>query len=293
MVCRKILPFLSLSLLFLLVLGQTSCDKFSGSQTIPAYLKIDSIRLTTDYSIQGTASNKITDAWVYVDGDFIGTFQLPATFPVLKQGTHTLMVLAGVMQDGIATTRISYPFYTEITKTVNLVPQKTLDVGILTTTYSSKTKFVWKEDFDQAAITLDTTSEATMHIGLTTGRGDSTFEGNHSAIIELDTIGSTFAAASRSAYHISSTSAMFLELNYNITSSLTVGVYVTVLGIVTQVPIMTLNPSNGSWKKIYINLTNILNAYSGATVFKVYYYFENTTGDHYRILMDNIKVLSF
>jgi len=292
MIGRKFLHILAFFFFLLLLLAQTSCEKFSGNQTIPAYVKIDSIRLTTDYSTQGTAIHNITDAWVYIDGQLIGTFQLPATFPVLQKGSHTLLVFPGVKKDGIAFTRISYPFYQGITRTINLVPDKTLDLGILSTTYNAKTKFIWKEDFDDVAITIDTTAAATTKIQQTPSDSPLTLEGVHSAIVELDTAGATFACVSHSTFIIPS-SAVFLEMNFNINTYLEVGVYITTFGIIDQVPIMTLNPTNDKWKKIYIDLTTTLNAYAGATTFRVYYYLKNTTGDQYRILMDNIKVLSF
>jgi hypothetical protein len=291
MICRKFLHTFAVTFLLLLLLTQTSCEKFSGDQTIPSYLKIDSIRLTTDYSSQGTAMHSITDAWVYIDGELIGAFQLPARFPVLKQGNHTLMVLSGIKKDGIASTRISYPFYQAITQTIRLVPDSTLDLHTLSTTYSTKAKFLWREDFDDVAITLDTTTATTEKIKQTTD--DSlTLEGLHSGIVRLDTVGSTFEAVSHSTFSIPS-SEVFLEMNFNVNTYLTVGVYVTVFGSVTQVPVMTLNPTNNKWKKIYIDLTTTLNAYSGATKFRVYYYLLNNTGDDYRILLDNIKLLSF
>ncbi len=293
MICRKFLHILAFSFFLLLLLAHTSCEKFSGNQTVPAYLRIDSIRLTTDYSTQGTAMNSITDAWVYIDGELIGTFQLPARFPVLKQGSHSLMVLPGVKKDGIAATRINYPFYQEINKTIDLVPDSTLDVGILSTTYSTKAKFIWKEDFDNAAITLDTTTATTEKIKQTPSGSPFTLEGLHSGIVELDTIGATFEAVSHSTFTIP-ISEVYLEMNFNINTSLIVGVYITTFGILNPPsPIMTLLPTNDKWKKIYIDLTTTLNAYSGATKFRVYYYVKNTSGDHNRILLDNIKVLSF
>jgi hypothetical protein len=291
MICRRFLHILAFSFLLILLLAQTSCEKFSGDQTVPAYLRIDSIQLTTTYSTQGTANHSITDAWVYIDGELIGTFQLPATFPVLKQGNHTLQVLAGIKKDGIAATRVYYPFYQAITRNIKLVPDQTLDVGTLSTTYSPKAKFIWKEDFDNAAITLDSTQGTTVKIKQTT-TDSLTLEGLHSGIVELDTVGATFQAVSHSTFAIP-TSGVFLEMNFNINTSMDVGVYVTAFGLVSQTPIMTLLPTHDKWKKIYIDLTTTLNAYTGATTFRVYYYEKNTTGDHYRILMDNIKVLSF
>ncbi len=292
MICRKFLHILAFSFLFFLLLAQTSCEKFSGDQTVPAYLRIDSIRLTTDYSTQGTAIHNITDAWVYIDGELIGTFQVPATFPVLKKGTHTLLVLPGIKKDGIAATRVNYPFYKGITMTINLVEDKTLDVGTLTASYDSKAKFIWKEDFDNAAITLDSTKISTEKIKQTPAGSPFTLEGLHSGIVELDTVGATFEGVSHSTFTIPS-SAVFLEMNFNINTYLIVGVYITTFGFINEVPIITLNPTNDKWKKIYIDLTTSLNAYTGATNFRVYFYLKNTTGDQYRILLDNIKVLSF
>ncbi|MGA2824311.1 MAG: hypothetical protein ABSE72_12395, partial [Bacteroidales bacterium] len=247
MIGRKFLHILAFTFFLLLLLAQTSCEKFSGDQTVPAYLKIDSIRLTTDYSTQGTAIHNITDVWVNIDGQLIGTFQLPATFPILQQGSHTLVVLPGVKQDGIASTRISYPFYQEIIKTINLVPDKKLDLGTLSTTYNTKTKFMWKEDFDDVAITLDTTEAATTKIKLTPSDSPLTLEGLHSAIVELDTVGATFACVSHSTFTIPN-SAVFLEMNFNINASLIVGVYITTFGLIDEVPIMILNPTNDKWK---------------------------------------------
>ena len=295
MMFRKYLHIFSFSLFLLLFLSQTACEKFSGDQTVPAYLKIDSIRLTTDYSTQGTAMNAITDGWVYIDGQLIGVFQLPATFPVLQEGTHTFSVLPGIKKDGIAETRISYPFYNEIQtpKTVNLAVGKTLNVGVLSTTYSTKTRFIWREDFDNAAITLDSTSAATVRIGQTP---DSlTLQGIHSGMVILDTVGATFAAASHTAFAIPSNSGVYLEMNFRTNAPMVIGVdlYDATETFITNAPILTLNNTNYKWKKIYIDLSTALTSYSEEKYFKVYFYFENTDGKQYKILLDNIKLLSF
>ncbi|NTV84545.1 MAG: hypothetical protein HGA23_09650, partial [Bacteroidales bacterium] len=70
------------------ILMISGCDKFEGGQTVPSYLKIDSIGFVTDNDLQGTNSQKITDVWVYVDDDLIGGFEMPATIPVLAEGIH-------------------------------------------------------------------------------------------------------------------------------------------------------------------------------------------------------------
>ena len=292
MIFRKSLLSLVVSFAFLLLLVLTSCEKFSGSQTIPAYLKISSIRLQGDYSTQGTDSSNISDAWVYVDGELIGTFQLPARFPVLKEGKHTVSVLPGIKKDGIATTRTNYPFFTTITKSVTLVPDSTADIGVLTTTYASTTKFMWLEDFDDVAITLDTTKATTVKVGLTPIDSPLTYEGLHSGIVTLDTAHAEFECVSHESFNVPG-SQVFLELNFNTTLTMDVGVNLTILGIVYQSPILTLFPTSGKWKKIYIDLTTTLNANTGTTKFSVYFYAKNSGTTTQEILLDNIKMLSF
>ncbi|MBN1198247.1 MAG: hypothetical protein JXA23_02765, partial [Bacteroidales bacterium] len=136
----------------------SGCEKFKGDQTIPAYITIDSIYLSTSPSIQGSASAAITDAWVFINDVQIGTFQLPARFPVLHQGTQTVKVLPGIKQNGVAATRASYPFFAPVEITVELNELDTAALGVLKTTYISTTVFDMIEGFEGVTLLLDTTN---------------------------------------------------------------------------------------------------------------------------------------
>ena len=87
------------------------CDKFEGDQTIPSYLKIDSLGFITDNDLQGTNNQKFADAWIYVDDDIIGGFEMPFTIPVLSEGMHKLEISPGIILNGISDTRAPYPCY--------------------------------------------------------------------------------------------------------------------------------------------------------------------------------------
>jgi hypothetical protein len=293
MIYRRILPA-SLILFFpFFLLVHTSCEKFSGDQTIPAYLSIDSIYLQTDQGIEGTASHNITDAWVYVDDYLVGTFQLPARFPVLFQGKHTLSVIAGIKKDGIASTRITYPFYSTITQSVNLVPDSTLSAGVLKTTYISTTKFTWKEAFEDVTISLDTTTRSTVNIRETPSDSPLTFEGSHSGIIEMDSANNFFEAATHNYFPIPN-APVYLEMNFNTNTSFQVGVLIyTADYIIYQTPVLTLVPTGNKWKKIYIDLTNMLNAYLNSTNYRVYIGgFKDASVTQGKILLDNFKLVT-
>ena len=274
MIYRRILPALPILFLPFFLLVQTSCEKFSGDQTIPAYLSIDSIYLQTDFNKEGTASQNITDAWVYVDDNLVGAFQMPARFPVLKEGKHNLTIIPGVKRNGIASTRITYPFYNTITQSVNLVPDSTISAGsagVLKTTYFSTTKFPWMEAFEDVSISLDTTSRSMVKIGETPIGSTLAFEGVHSGIVQMDSAKNFFEVSTHNYFAIPKAS-VYLEMNFNTNTSFQAGVIVfTTDYIIYQSPVLNLAPTNDKWKKIYIDLTTTLNSYPNATNFKVFF----------------------
>src|SRR4029077_2406168 len=135
----------------LLCTGLASCNSLNPPEIIPAYMHISSIHLDT-LGGQGTNSNYITDAWVYVDNNPVGVFQMPCTFPIVaSNGTHKLTVFAGIMQYGIAGDRAKYPFYAAYQANVTLTGDQVLTVKP-NVWYTSWTKFHWMEDFEGGSI---------------------------------------------------------------------------------------------------------------------------------------------
>ena len=102
----------------------SACQKEENPNTIPAYLKIDTITLD-----ENNTTTNITDAWVYVDDQLQGVYELPATFPVLETDSQTLRIKAGIKSNGIASSRIAYPFYASFIDTVLFTPNQTITVN--------------------------------------------------------------------------------------------------------------------------------------------------------------------
>src|SRR5204863_2517430 len=103
--------------------------------------------MTTDSITEGSNSINVADAWVYVDGTIIGTFELPALFPVLHSGSHRLTVRPGILIDGIASTRTVYPFYEGFDTVVNFESEKIVH-AFPKIHYSSSANLTHIEDFD-------------------------------------------------------------------------------------------------------------------------------------------------
>ncbi len=270
----------------------TSCEKFKGDQEIPAYVTIDSIYLTTSLSAQGSASASIVDAWVYIDDNLIGAFQLPARFPVLARGTHNLKILPGIKLNGIAATRMIYPFFEPIELSVELTELDTTDIGVQRTNYFSTTTFDLIEGFEGISITFDTTIRSDAALLLTEPGDSLTFEGNHSGMVQMDTVNQFFECINDRDFDIPF-APVFVEMNFRTNNVFVVGIYLYGISTIQQVPVIYLNPTGNEWKKIYINLTNSLNAYPGMQKFRIFISAIQTASEpDALILLDNIKVVT-
>ncbi len=285
---RTVFSTIVLALFFL-----TSCQKNNLQPGIPAFIKVESLGLTTDYSIEGTNSHKITDVWVYVDDQSIGAFEMPATIPVLKNGEGVLKLQPGIKINGIATTRIPNPFYKPIIiNNFNFVSDSIIKVGGNTTYWESVT-FVWQEDFEGVAISIDTTSKSETKMVLTPTGTDQTFEGAHSGKIVLDEDHNIYEGASFEAYELPTDGTpVILEMDYKNTAMFTVGIFAQSSSQIIQDPLIYLNPKD-DWNKIYINLTNKLWVTSDDIIdFKIFFgalLQDNET--EAVILIDNIKLI--
>lgn len=284
----NILPFALILLLF-------SCAKISENE-IPSYINIDTISISTASS-QGTASQKVFDAWVFADNELIGAFEMPVKFPILKSGTSELTIYAGIKLNGINETRVPYPFYQQINKTVNLEREKVTDLGHLKFSYVEGTKFAWKENFEQANLSLDSTSRSEVNFVRTRLPELATafpFELNEYAakvVIPNDT--AVFECASHDAFELPTDgTSVFLELNYKSNNPFTVGLLIN--GLVTSHrSVLVVNPSS-AWNKIYVNFTPTLSSNSDANSFRVFFTAIKSTDDEKaEILFDNIKLVHF
>ncbi|MEI6122622.1 MAG: hypothetical protein WCQ95_03255 [Bacteroidota bacterium] len=264
----------------------SSCKK---NDLIPAYIHIDKITLTSTYETDGSNSSKITDAWVYVDDNLIGIYELPATFPVLASGMHKITVKAGVKLNGIAMSRGYYPFYEDYTTDINLEEDKIDTINPIVTYYPNKVQ--WKEDFEEGGFTLLKYTGSDTAFIKTTDPAEA-FEGSFSAVANLTTDDPYILAVSTQDYVIpQNLTPVFLELNYKTNTPLTVGmIEEKQSGDHNVISTLILNP-NTEWNKIYINLTLTANTSVNVASFKVFFAAAKDTIPNPKLFIDNIKLL--
>lgn len=286
--------FLNLIFFIVTITVTVSCESRNDDDLVPAYISIEEIVVTSNLS-QGSPSSNITDAWVYLDETLIGSFELPATVPILAEGKRNITIRPGIKLNGISNTRAAYPFYTEIKREVNLVKDSVVNISGLTT-YEQNTTFPWIEDFELSSITLDTTSTSTVGLGRTND-ADLIFHepGNsYSGIITMTNDSSVFEAATIDKFDFPANGGyVFLEVNYKINHPLVAGVFYSINGARVQRPMVILNKTD-EWNKIYINLSVIKYDTPTASDFQVFFGAEKEDGTEDAVfLLDNIKLVRF
>lgn len=285
---NRIFPILLIILLF------HSCSIFEPPAQIPAFIHIDSIGLKVDSLTQGTASHKIVDAWVYVDQNLVGVYELPSTIAVLASGVHEVDIKAGILVDGIKATREAYPFYTFYSQNVNLSPQQVTKINPVVTYYSG-IPFTWIEDFEKPGITMQTVSSSYDTLIKT---ATNVFEGIYSAYVGLSSVANkNYFEYNTSNIYILPTDgshSVFLEMNYMGTNSIRVGVLPIASPNNTAFSddtVLNINPSS-KWNKIYVDLTSVCGSYPTAFGFKIFIAAALDPGlNNSEIYFDNLKLI--
>lgn len=298
--------------LFGMILLLFSCKKFKGSQEIPAYLKIEQWDFTTNYEVEGAATHAITDAWVYIDGNIHGCFELKShddgvyvTIPVLEDGVHKLHIYPGIKLNSIASTRIQYPFYQPYVLQHDF---KQGEVGVLhpSTKYydvdaSSSMSFRLLEDFEDInniqIFSVDTTYADVEQISHRTDPNAwldpfDTLNHYRSGHVHIGDTLKRFCLASDEISDIPPAgSYVLMELDYKCSAEMLVGMYIkTGANPVEQKDLIYLKATN-NWKKTYINLSPILNENQDVDYMKFFVSGSvtgNASADYY---FDNIKLL--
>lgn len=296
----KLIP----SLLILFMVFVVSCRKFEGDLQLPSYLRIDSIQVNTDPDLQGSPSENITTAFIYVDDQIVGIYELPTVAPILAEGTHKVRIDAGINMNGSKSYRVYYPFYKAIIQDIDFTSLDTIDLNgsqyISNTSYWDNTQFLWMVDFEDPSYNLDSIQTSTVDIERTPKDDPEAYleyNSHYSGVIKL--------TADKSLFYIASNAEsgegfklerlqnipIFLEVNFKCTNVFTFGVFANGSSVEPK-DVLVFNET-AEWKKIYINLKPVVDASVNAVDFNMYFKGVHYTGaDTTYIYLDNIKLIT-
>lgn len=303
------------SLRYLILLGVVlsllSCNKFKGSQEIPAYIKINPWTFTTDYQREGAATHAITDAWIYIDGSLLGCFEMKShddgvysMIPALKVGKHTMQVYPGVKLNSISSTRIQYPFYKPHVVEHTFTPGVIEEINPSTRYYSTDStlvRFKMMEDFEEVnnirLYKLDTTYADLVQIDHRENPNawlDPLDSLNHyrSGYIHIDDSIRRFCVASDKLYNLPTAgNYVILELDYKCTDDFLIGMFIrTPQDGIMDKELIYLKKTD-TWKKAYVNFSPTVTENFNASYLKFYFSGSVDAGGSADFYFDNVKLI--
>ena len=260
-----------------------SCRKFENGIEVPSYIHIDSISVDCDYYAFGANTSNISDAWVYVDDQIVGCYELPATFPVLKKGPHKVSVYGGIKVDGRSGARAPYSFYAPMVySNLNLVQDSVVNLNPVLNYYEigKGTNVGWMEDFEQGSTLVKTSDSDTslFRVGFPESWQGDVLHSSYSGKVVLPPDSLHFTLANSDPLYDLPTNSnpVLLELDYKCNAAFTVGLLYYKDFKLTEWPLVTVTPTDSinevpqRWNKIYVNLGPTLVEYRNAEYFKVY-----------------------
>jgi len=261
----------------ILILVIVSCQK-EEIDAIPGYIKIDTINLD-----ETNVTSNITDAWVYVNDQLQGVYELPTKFPVLEDSIQTLRIKAGIKSNGIASNRIAYPFYSSYFEDITFNPDLIININP-SVNYLDDIQF-FIEDFDENGLKIDTDS-LTFTRNNINGIND-----NYGKITLQDSMYLSEITTFELKELPQAGSPVYLELDYKSNTQFLVGVYVNYPQTVIQKDLLWINPKQ-DWNKIYVNLTSTISEGIDATSFKVFIgMIRDFELERNELYFDNLKVV--
>ena len=156
--CVGVFVLLATSLLF------TACELFDPEEEIPSYIYIEDVSLETE-TFEGSALDKISDVWVFVDDNLIGIWELPAEIPILSSGMTNIKVRAGIKNNGIAASRVQYPFYLIEDVSMEITPGQVDTIHPVVEYEDDLNIFI--EDFDAVGVQFDVDNASDTTLQLT------------------------------------------------------------------------------------------------------------------------------
>ena len=263
----------------ILILIFFSCNK---EEEIPSYIEINDFNFTSNSSF-GENTENITDVWIYINENLQGVYEIPVNFPVLNKGLQDIRIKAGVKANGIASTRIQYPFYTSYLDTVELVENETINISPSFSYNSSFDAIV--EDFESSGTIIDSTINS--EIDFTIQQNNSNHYGY--ALIEEPNI--NFEISTQELILPQQGAPVYLEIDYKSSTEFLVGMYINYSQDVVRRDLLWVTPKQ-EWNKIYINLTQTVSESIGAESFKVFLNMRRNEPSLFEeIYFDNIKIL--
>lgn len=262
----------------------------------PSWLYIDKWNLVANPELsgaEGELSQSLTEAWVYINDQCVGVFELPIKIPLLTTGAVDVKVYPGVRVNGIAATKKIYPFCSVYNTNLTLIQNQTVSIAPVTK-YVSNAQFII-EDFEGANVMIENDPNTSMANFVLDNTDLQPFNGNTYAKVDLNSTDSIWVAYTTFGSYLPRGKEVYLEIDYYTTNRVVTSLLAISPGGLKKNPNIQLNkstPETVKWKKMYIELKELIGASDASAYFDHgFEAWKEKDLANTEIRIDNIKVV--
>lgn len=248
--------------IFLLSLLTTLLFSCQKEQPQVSWLKIDKWILSENpnaENLQGELTHNLSQVFINMDGKSLGVYELPAKIPIIGEGEHDFVIIPGIINNGISTTKKRFPFTEQYSGSINLIKNDTVLFNPPTQYYSS-IKFQI-EDFESPSMQLDVATESTTTLGRNDDPSILKWGNKYGEILLTDTESMISFVTTFETVLPKLGSEVYLEFDYMNSNSLLTSVISYGNGNYFEDPFILITPQEANsavWKHAYIDLKEIV-----------------------------------
>ncbi len=289
-----IAKILTITITIIITCLNISCND-SLIAEVPSYIEITQFNYYEN-NVLNNENARITDAWVTMDGQNLGAFEIPFRIPILNNETennlHSFIIYPGIKVNGISATRIKYPYYEQFEINTILEQDSIIHINP-STSYKKKTSLHFSQSESQFENGNNILEASLLSDTMPITQGQVVFQGEKSAGIFLDESNDYFHITNSEALNLLSNT--FFELNFK--SSIGFNVGLMIISNIPNVPdqkqeLIQLYASD-EWKKIYLDLTPLINMGNNNSQYKIYFEgFYDSNQVVNAVYLDNLNLVS-
>ena len=234
----------------------SGCGMFDSTDPVPMFLELDSATFEARPG-EGGSTSKIQDASVFVDGNTVGVFELPATVPILSNdGQVDVSILAGIRNNGQQLKPKEYPFYNPLNFQLDFQELETVPLE-LNYNYNENIAFDLLENFESTNVFgKDLDADSTTFLF----RSQDALYGQYCGQMDVPAdalfLQTTFETKPTNVFGFSQ---VYLEMDYKCSIMFIVGYTGIDDSGVESTDFFYVFREQPEWDKIYIDLSSQLN----------------------------------
>lgn len=291
-------------LIFISAMLVAGCNLLNPTEELPVYVSIENPLVEIREQPPLYRSAGIKDAWVFLQNEQIGVFEMPAVIPILPNEVGTsLRIGGGVFETGLSGFRVEYPFWDDVN--VSLEGVEPLDTLVVTPQFDyfprdTALVYAYEAGFEGGSTNLESVTPTSNHTTIQTSTEDK-FVGLQSGKVNFTATRYQFEGASPLlTLPQTGFNDIWCEISYRNDIPFTVLLVGLAPGsaIEVELPTNVVFSSPDEWNTAYIHLNDLARSIPAGAVFKLLIRASSlesgtSSGRNGFLFLDHIRLIHF